>query len=85
MYRIISTELAKPQFERVTMFLHVFLCSIFSMQKLEVSFQCHHSRLSLRRTPLGPMLYVHVREVSVLLGVNQKEKRKPETNSRCPL
>ena len=31
------------------------------------------------------MLYVRVREVFVLLGVNQKEQRKAETNSRCPL
>ena len=29
MYRIISTALAKPQFERVTMFLPIFLCTIF--------------------------------------------------------
>ena len=29
MYRIISTALAKPQFECVTMFLPIFLCTIF--------------------------------------------------------
>ena len=40
---------------------------------------------SLRRTTLEPALYVHVRKVCVLLGVNKKEKRKADTNSRCPL
>ena len=29
--------------------------------------------------------HVRVREVFFLLGVNKKEKRKAETNSRCPL
>ena len=32
--------------------------------------------LSLRRKTLGPPLYVHVRKVCVLLGVNKKEKER---------
>ena len=41
--------------------------------------------LSLRRKTLGPALYVHVRKVCVLLGVNKKEKerQRPTLGVRC--
>ena len=43
-----------------------------------------YSQLSLRRTPLGPVLSVRLREMSVLQKVKQREQRKAGTSSRCP-
>ena len=44
----------------------------------------HSFQLSLRRTPLGPAVSVHLREMSILQRVTSRVQRKTGTKSRCP-